>query len=94
MATSSKRTLSFGEACSGSEIKVSRFPFGEVWASPNAETFHFVAFRSSYPLAGCSPAEPASVSLDKGSLNGSLQRVNSWPSAWPLRSNPAGVFFI
>jgi hypothetical protein len=41
-----------------------KLPSGEVLASPDAETFYFVAFRSSYPLAGCSPAEPASVLLD------------------------------
>src|SRR2546421_1455850 len=33
--------------------------------------FYFVAFRSHYPLAGCSPAEPASVWLDGKNLTAS-----------------------
>jgi len=31
---------------------------------------HFVALQSSYPLAGCSSAEPASVSLDGRKIKG------------------------
>ncbi len=37
-ATSSHRKDEFFKACSGSEIEVCRWPFGEVLASPNAET--------------------------------------------------------
>ncbi len=76
MATSSKRNEEFYKACSGSEIKVCRFAFGEVWPPQRRRRLYFVAFRSSYPLAGCSPAEPASVSLDKRNLNSCLQEVN------------------
>ena len=32
--------------------------------------------RPSYPLAGCSPAEPASVSLESTKLKAARQRVN------------------
>jgi len=48
--------------------KWSPFSFGEVLSSPNGETVLFRRLRSSYPLASCSPAEPASVSLDNKTL--------------------------
>ena len=60
----------------GSEIKVSCFAFGEVLSSPNAETLLFRRLRSGYPLAGCSPAEPASVSPDETNLNTAWKGVN------------------
>src|SRR5215468_7557219 len=53
------------------------------WLPPQkAETVLFRRLRCSYPWAGCSPAEPASVSLDKGSLG-------FWPprSTWKRRSS-------
>jgi len=41
---------------------------------------HFVALQSSYPSAGCSPAEPASVSLDASTfLLPRCQSRRSWP---------------
>mgnify|MGYP006955683252 CR=1 FL=1 len=44
--------MSFFEAYSGSEIKVSLFPFGEVLASPNAETFLFRRISIQLSLDG------------------------------------------
>jgi hypothetical protein len=52
MATSSKRNDEFFEACSGSEIKVSRFSFGEVLASPNAETLFISSPSIQLSLGG------------------------------------------
>jgi RHS repeat-associated protein len=68
MATASKGNDEFWKACSGSEIRVSDLDFGEAEPPRSWRRFYFVAFRSSYPSAGCSPAEPASVWLDGGSL--------------------------
>src|SRR5215471_3244091 len=59
------------------------------WLPPQkAETVLFRRLRSSYPSAGCSPAEPASVSLDKGSL-GFWPPRSTWKSRWsdPSASN-------
>ena len=61
--------MSFGKACSGSEIKGLQISIGGGFGLPQCgDVSYFVAFRSSYPLAGCSPAEPASVSLDSSIL--------------------------
>jgi hypothetical protein len=61
--------MSFGKACSGSEIKgLPIFIWGGFGLPKCGDVASFVAFRSSYPLAGCSPAEPASVSLDSSIL--------------------------
>jgi hypothetical protein len=69
MATSSKRNAEFCQACSGSEIKgLPICLWGGFGLPKGGDVFYFVAFRSSYPLAGCSPAEPAFVSLDDQSL--------------------------
>src|SRR5207249_2694307 len=45
--------------------------------------FYFVA-SSSYPLAGCSSAEPASVSLDKSRLLGPARLSSLLASGDPL----------
>src|SRR5262249_19000035 len=76
----------------GSEIKVCRFAFGEVLASPNAQTFLFRRLRSSYPLAGCSPAEPASVSLDDKSLSAAWTGSMVGIHRWALPTNPGRLF--
>jgi hypothetical protein len=69
MATSSNRNAEFCEACSGSEIKgLPLFIWGGLDLPKCGDVFYSVAFRSSYPLAGCSPAEPTFVSLDDQSL--------------------------
>ena len=81
MATSSKRNDEFWKACSGSEIKGLLLNIGGGLASPNAETFYFVTFRSSYPLVGCSPAEPTSVWLDDQKLTAGWDRVKDRPRA-------------
>jgi len=52
LATSSRRNDEFYEAYSGSEIKVSRFSFGEVLASPNVETFLFRRLSVQLSLGG------------------------------------------
>ena len=41
---------------------------GSAFTLPECGDVYFVTLRSSYPLAGCSPAEPASVLLDGRSL--------------------------
>lgn len=61
--------MSFGKACSGSEIKGLRLFIRGGFSLPECgDAFYFVVFRSSYPLAGCSPAEPAAVSLDSSNV--------------------------
>ena len=42
----------FFKACSGSEIKLCRFSFGEVLASPNAQTFLFRRLSIQLSLGG------------------------------------------
>ena len=69
MATSSEGNDEFYQAYSSSEIEACLVSLGEVLASPNAQTLLFRRLRSSYPLAGCSPAGPAAVSLDDKSLS-------------------------
>ena len=77
----------FWKACSGSEIKVSDLDFGEAEPPRSWRRFYFVAFRSSYPLAGCSPAEPASVSLDGESLRaGPINAIEDHRSSLTLQS--------
>ena len=71
----------FFEACSGSEIKVSILPLGRFWSPQRWRRFLFRRRRSSYPSAGCSSAEPASVSLDK---------VERFPFPFPLGSYRQG----
>lgn len=57
--------MSFNKACSGSEIKGLRLSIRGGFSLPGGgDAVYFVAGRSSYPLAGCSPAEPTFVSLD------------------------------
>ena len=81
MATSSKRNDEFWKACSGSEIKsLAASIWGGFGLPKCGDVFYFVAFRSSYPLAGCSPAEPTSVSLDDKTLT--VSRL--WSMGWSL----------
>ena len=64
----------------GSEIKVGLVLFGEAFDLPKSgRRFYFVA-SSSYPSAGCSSAEPASVSLDESNLSQSsgFSSSSSW----------------
>jgi hypothetical protein len=51
-ATSSHRNDEFFKACSGSEIEVCRWPFGEVLASPKAETFSISSPSIQLSLGG------------------------------------------
>jgi hypothetical protein len=95
MATSSKRNDEFFEACSGSEIKVSRFSFGEVLASPNAETF-FISSPSIQLSLGrvALQQSPPFVSLDNSSLKPLPASGQFWRSAVDSSYPSAGVVSI
>jgi hypothetical protein len=60
---------------SGSEISVSRNAKGRLLTSPAGDDL-FRRPRPSYPLAGCSSAEPASVSLDDCSITDPKEMKN------------------
>jgi hypothetical protein len=73
-ATSSHRNQEFCKACSGSEIEVCRLPFGEVLASPKAETFSISSPSIQLSLGGvlssrarlCLTGQPQLKALPQG----------------------------
>ena len=97
MATSSNQNDEFYEACSGSEIKVSRFPFGEVLASPNAETFLFRRLSIQLSLGGLLSSRARLCFTGQQQFSRSVPRrsmVRPSSPAAGLAQRSAGVFFI
>src|SRR5689334_19407471 len=88
LSSSSRRVwMSFGKACSGSEIKVCQFAFGEGVASPKVETILFRRLSIQLSLGGllssrarlCLPGQKQCV-LSTGARNGQ-NRVLGSPGA-------------
>jgi hypothetical protein len=70
MATSSKKSVSFRKACSGSEIKGAATASGELLPSPNAATFISSPFDPAIPWQGALQQSPPLFYWTAESLDG------------------------